>query len=103
MAATPEGKVKQLVKALLGRYEGLYQFWPVPYGMGDSSLDCLICYKGRFIAVETKAPGKKPTPRQKICIDQIEAAGGAVFVIDGEASLLALRDLLELIRRGDTG
>ena len=27
-------------------------------------MDFLGCYRGRFFAIETKAPGKKPTLRQ---------------------------------------
>lgn len=61
---------------------------PVPYGYGASTLDYLICMRGRFIAIETKAPGKKPTDRQKMVIEQIRAAGGATFVIDGDTSEL---------------
>lgn len=85
---TPEGKVKAKVKRLLDKYKARYEFWPVPYGYGASTLDCLICYRGKFIAVETKAPGKKPTDRQKMIIEQIRAAGGAVFVIDGDTTEL---------------
>jgi hypothetical protein len=34
-------------------------------------------------AIETKAPGEKPTVRQQRTIDSIRKAGGTVFVIDG--------------------
>ena len=80
---TPEGKVKNMVRRHLQPYKGLYEYWPVPSGYGASSLDCLVCYKGTFIAIETKAPGKKPTPRQEACIKQIRDAGGYAYVIDG--------------------
>jgi hypothetical protein len=81
---TPEGKVKAAVKRILDKYKARYEFWPVPSGYGASSLDCIICFHGMFAAVETKRPGGKPTNRQKMVIRQITAAGGAVFVIDGE-------------------
>lgn len=95
MASTPEGKVKKAVRTLLNTYRGLYQFWPVPYGYGESSLDCLITYRGRFIAIETKAPGGKPTPRQDIIIERILDGGAPVFVIEGTEGIAMLREYLD--------
>lgn len=93
---TPESKVKLQVKRLLDKYKARYEFWPVPSGYGASSLDCIICYRGMFAAVETKRPGGKPTNRQKMVIRQIADAGGAVFVVDGEnGELEALKDWLD--------
>lgn len=77
---TPEGKVKAKVKALLKEF-GAYQHWPVQAGYGKPCLDCHGCYKGWYFAVETKAPGKRPTPRQEITIEEIAETGGAVFVV----------------------
>jgi len=86
--STPEGKVKLAVKRLLNSYANLYQHWPVLNGMGAPTLDCIGCYMGRYFAVETKAPGQKPTPRQLLTMDAISGAGGRVFVIDGNLSEL---------------
>jgi hypothetical protein len=80
---TPEGQVKKNLKELLDTYETIYIFNPVPSGYGKSSLDTLLCYRGRFIAVEAKAPGKQPTPRQRFTTREIRAAGGKVFRVDG--------------------
>jgi hypothetical protein len=82
---TPEGRVKAQVKKILAGYEDLWQHWAVQNGMGTPTLDCTGWYRGRAFAIETKAPGKEPTPRQIITIDKMEKAGGKVFVIDGEA------------------
>ncbi len=79
----PEAKVKARVKKTLKAY-GAYQHWPVQMGYGAACLDCHGSYKGLYYAIETKAPGKHPTPRQLITIEDIENAGGKVFVI-GEA------------------
>ena len=104
MASTPEGKVKKMVNAVLDEFEdrltggGLYRYWPVPSGFGASSLDCLICYRGMFIAIETKAPGKKPTPRQELCIAQIKEGGGVVLVIDGAIGCHELRVILQRLK-----
>jgi len=92
---TPEGIVKAAVNRLLAKYKSLYKFMPVPGGFGASSLDYLLCVNGRFVAIETKAPGKKPTDRQNLIIGQIVRAGGAVFVIDSADTLHPLSEFLE--------
>ena len=86
---TPEGRIKARFKRELKRRLGehCYQFWPVQTGMGATTLDCLLCIRGTFVAVETKAPGKKPTPRQELVIEQIGAAGGAAWVIDSNEAI----------------
>lgn len=79
---SPEAKVKQAVKQALAQVRRCYPFWPVQQGLGATTLDCLVCAAGRFIAIETKAPGKKLTPRQRAVGERIAAAGGIVYVID---------------------
>jgi hypothetical protein len=84
---TPEGKVKQKVKAVLKPFMDkgvLWGDWPVPSGYGKGTLDFIGCMNGHFLSIETKAPGKTTTPLQDICIERIERAGGAVFVIGRE-------------------
>ncbi len=83
---TPEGAVKAKVTALLKKYEAYYHM-PVMNGMGAPSLDYVICSKGRFGAVETKAGNKKPTPRQEQTIAKMRAAGAAVFVVNEESGM----------------
>jgi hypothetical protein len=85
MAQTPEGRVKDKVKRLLKKH-GAYQFWPVQMGYGAATLDCLGCHNGHFFGIETKAPGKKPTPRQRLTMDDMREANGAVFVIGERGS-----------------
>lgn len=102
MSQTPEGKVKSAVKKMLThsqRWGMVYQFWPVQTGYGAATLDCLAGYQGRFFAIETKAPGKKPTPRQLLTIDTIRAAGCPTFTIDG-SNLEELEAWLESVRNG---
>ena len=98
---TPEGKVKERVKRMLAKFtfdsdgkKVMDTFWPVPNGMGASHLDCIICFYGRYIAIETKAPGKKPTPRQENRITSVADAGGAALVIDGDEGLAVLYTVL---------
>jgi len=92
MATTPEGKIKAHVKKVLlaasERFGYIYSHWPVPSGFGRQTLDCLGAIKGLAFAIETKAPGKKPTPRQELAISEMREAGMKVFVIDGDTSEL---------------
>jgi hypothetical protein len=92
---TPEGKVKAAVNKLLAKYKRVYRFMPVQYGYGESTLDFLICVNGHFLAIETKAKGKKPTQRQKQVMEKITSAGGTALVIDDAADLTNLREYLE--------
>jgi VRR-NUC domain. len=80
---TPEGAVKAKTKRVLAEFEGVYYHMPVQNGMGAPTLDFVGCCHGKYFAIETKAPGKKPTERQWRTIINIRAAGGTVFVIDG--------------------
>jgi hypothetical protein len=77
---TPEGKVKEKLKALL-KQEGSYWFMPVQTGYGATSLDFLVCRNSEFWAFECKAPGKRLTARQELVARQITAAGGTVNMV----------------------
>ena len=75
---TEEGKLKDKVKAFL-KERGAYYHMPVPSGYGTQTLDFIGCYRGWFFAVETKAPGKRPTPRQFATMRAMEVAGARVW------------------------
>ena len=79
---TPEGKVKQNIKAVLKKY-GAYYHMPVQNGMGTPALDFHVCCAGKYLGIEAKSPGKKPTPRQLLTAREIVEAGGEVLFIDG--------------------
>lgn len=81
---TPEGEVKKLVKKAMAEH---YAFMPVQWGLGKKSLDFLYCYFGRFVAVETKAPGKKRTGLQAKTSREIAASGGLVFTIRDQTDI----------------
>ena len=103
---TPEGKVKALVKAAL-KLHSAWSFMPVQNGMGTPSLDflCAARFKNMAImfAIETKAKGKRPTPRQEITIASMEAVGIKVFVIDGEEGVDELRKWLSQLEHLQNG
>lgn len=77
---TPEGKVKKKVSAVLKQY-GAYYHMPVQSGYGAVALDYHVCHHGHYAGIETKAPGKKPTKLQQQVMEEIELAGGEVFLI----------------------
>jgi hypothetical protein len=93
--STPEGKVKERVKRLLKSF-GIYWHMPVMNGMGSPSLDFICCVRGYYLAIETKAPGKKPTPRQELTMKAIAAAGGFVYVVSDDESFTTLEAFLNL-------
>jgi hypothetical protein len=90
MARTPEGKIKDDIKKVL-KAHATYYYMSVPYGYGAPTLDFTGCHRGRFFAIEAKAPGKLPTPRQELTAQEMKAAGAAVFVIDGPYGLEELK------------
>lgn len=82
---TPEGEVKRDIKKFLKEI-GAYAFWPVQTGMGAATIDCLVCYEGRFYGIEAKRPNIKGiasgklTKRQEKILNEIAYAGGSAFV-----------------------
>tara|TARA_R110002073_G_scaffold7268_5_gene41572 strand:- start:397 stop:708 length:312 start_codon:yes stop_codon:yes gene_type:complete len=81
---TPEGKVKKKVKEYLQSI-GAWYYMPVSNGMGRSGCpDILVCYKGLFMAFETKAPGKikNVSANQEREIAAILSANGLAHVVD---------------------
>lgn len=91
MATTPEGKVKKLVDKLLTEFAAYY-LKPVQNGMGSPALDYHGSHRGFAFVIETKAPGKKPTPRQIATLRRISKSGASLFMVDGQgADLFDLR------------
>ena len=94
MVDTPEKKVKTKVVAQL-KTLGAYYFYPVTGGYGASGVpDVVGCYKGRFIGIECKANGNKPTALQQMNLDKIAAQGGIALVID-ETNVNELKGMIE--------
>lgn len=53
---------------------------PVTYGLCKGSSDLIGWFKGRFLAIEVKRPGKKPTKAQECFIEKVKADGGIAGV-----------------------
>lgn len=102
---TPEGKVKAKLKARLRKeWPNMYSFMPVQSGYGAKTLDFLCSIEGRFVAFETKAPGKHPTPLQASTIEDILHAGSFACVVSDDDTIDAAIALIHLwLRFGQNG
>lgn len=94
MAMTPEGRVKEAVKRWL-KERGVWYYMPVQNGMGVTGIpDFVCCWHGRFLAIETKAPGKRAnvSANQERQITGIWKAGGVAVIVDDVEQLNNLED-----------
>lgn len=97
--ATPESHVKDAVKMTLKRLN-CYFFMPPMNGYGASGVpDIIALLDGKFIAVECKANGNKPTKLQLRHLKAIADAGGYAFVVD-ETSVGTFALTLDLVASG---
>ena len=93
---TPEGRVKRKAIAELQKL-GMYIFFPATGGFGRSGIpDIVCCYKGKFIGIECKAHGNKPTALQQSNLEEIVNNGGIAIVVD-ETSVFNLKQIIEEI------
>jgi pantoate kinase len=91
---TPEGKVKAKVKAWL-KENGIWFCMPMGTGFGNSGVpDFVCCWNGKFLAIETKAPGRlnNTTAMQDAQIAAIRAAAGIALVVDDVSMLDTLKE-----------
>jgi hypothetical protein len=98
MASTREGKVKDACKKYL-KSIGAWFFMPVSNGMGQVGIpDIICCYRGLFVAIETKAPGKRAntTPNQDRVIEAIQKAEGFVWVVDNPDDMKTLFNSIDV-------
>lgn len=107
---TPEGKLKDIVKAELTRrgywragtakpenVVGWY-YMPANNGYGVSGIpDFMGHCRGRYFSIETKPPGKGMTPNQKVRDREIRGSGGLNFLVRTEEDLL---EALEVVEKG---
>jgi len=91
--ATPEGKVKALVKGIL-KDIGAYYTMPSTGGYGSSGVpDFVVCNRGRFYGIECKAGKGITTSLQEKHLHEIRIAGGKAIVIN-ELNIDELREYL---------
>lgn len=94
MAMKPEAKVKMQVKKWL-KDRGIFFYMPVQSGFGVVGIpDFVCCAQGRFLGIETKAPGERSntTPNQDRVLSEIKVSGGIAVVVDDVTQLEGLLD-----------
>lgn len=103
--ATPEGKVKDLVKKWL-KENGYWYYVPVSAGYGRHGIpDFVCCADGLFVGIETKAPGKREKDNrgcsalQVLVGKEIIDHNGIWVVVDGEDDLVNLKETIEWKRK----
>lgn len=96
---TPEGKIKKKLTTMLKKHKVWY-FPPQAGAFGSAGIpDIIACYHGQFIGIECKADAKKkPTALQQQCMDKIEAAGGACFVVYDVETIATVEAYLRVSR-----
>jgi hypothetical protein len=98
MANTPEKKVKDKVRKVLAGVNA-YVVTPATHGYGVSGVpDILVCYHGRFLAIECKAGNNHPTALQIRNLSQIASTGGYTLVVN-EDNIDDVEDVLARIDR----
>lgn len=91
---TPEGKVKARVKSILNNL-GAWYAMPLGTAFGKRGVpDFLVCHKGKFFSIETKAGRGKTTALQEYEMAHIRDAGGVTLIIN-EKNMEDLPRLME--------
>lgn len=99
---TPEARVTKKIQGLLKRRGALARKIHGHGGQKRGISDFLTCYKGWFLAIEVKAPGKEDTVTelQAKFLADVEKAGGFGLVA---SSVKQVRDLLDHIDKLEEG
>jgi len=83
-------RVDQLLKAG-GAH--IYKCSPLGSAYGSRGVpDRIACVRGRFLAIECKTTGRRPTEYQGLVHTKIKEAGGTCMVIDGPEGLKELEE-----------
>jgi hypothetical protein len=90
-----EADVKKKLKAELKNLPAFWwHFMPVSLGMGVHGVpDFVCCYRGQFVAIETKRPGRRNEKSEGLSAlqvkvrDQIHSAGGKYFLVDDKDTI----------------
>jgi hypothetical protein len=88
---TEKAFVVKSMKRIYAEVGGLWVTTPRTRFAGAGVSDKLGCVRGRFVALEFKAPGSsyKATATQLAFLDKVRTAGGYAAVIDSEDALTA--------------
>lgn len=90
--AQPEARLSRMIMgALRSRGAFVFKIWGSEHMMAGLP-DIIGCYRGWFIAVETKMPGNTTSPRQRYVIAKLREAGARVVVAQSVAEALQVLD-----------
>ena len=81
---TPEGMVKDAIKKVL-KARGIWFYMPMQNGMGVVGIpDFICCDRGKFLAIEAKAPGKlnNLSANQRARLKELQDHNAAIIVVD---------------------
>lgn len=91
-----EADVKKAVREFC-KAKGAKCYMPVPTGFGERPVDFLICYRGRFIACETKRPNiSKASALQTKFLYDVRQSGGYA-IVENSIGLETLRAVFAAI------
>lgn len=103
--STPEGTIKRKLRAFIDKAGG---FWSNIYQDGihgkTGDPDIVMCYKGRYVALECKSSDGRLTEDQKRRKKQILKAGG-IFISPRSVEDLkkCMKEIDEMIENDDDG
>lgn len=75
--------------AIASEHKGKRRFLRFTGINGVSDILGVLPESGRMLAVETKRPGRKPTPEQAAFLDAVNRSGGLAFVAHSVDELIA--------------
>lgn len=99
MAEQPETKFKRIVVAQLKALPGAWVL-PTQEIARRGVPDILVCYRGRFIAIELKMDGGKPDALQEHNLRKVAEAGGIAFWATPSSLDTQLQALLANVEAG---
>ena len=75
-----ESEIKREIRAYL-RLRGIWHYnsWQGQFSEPGIA-DLIGIYKGRYLAIEVKVPGRKATDKQQAFLDRVREEGGIGFV-----------------------
>jgi hypothetical protein len=93
----PEGKLVQKIRKYVLSIGGRpFKIWGSDESPQEVGIpDLLICFRGLFVALEVKQPGKKASKRQDYVMQTIRDAGGIAVTVDSFAAVVELFERLQ--------
>lgn len=95
MVQTPESRLKQRIRDLLTARGAFYSNVQGGSFAKPGDPDMVVCYHGRYIAIEAKAPDGRQSSIQRIRQNQIEEAEGLYVLAYSLDDVVRVLDLVD--------